>query len=449
MKVSSTRPRSFLPVALSLWAALGFGLAAPRGGRAVAQTSDASPPAKTYRFVNGRWFDGRRFRRKVFYSVGGVLTRSPPRRVDETVDLAGGFVVPPFGDAHTHNFDNPYIFERVLKSYLEQGVFYAKVQSNFRTGAEQLSPRLNRPEGVDVLYAHGPLTGDFGHPIEIFEPVALGLFSPEQRRANADKILASRRAEGNAYHTVETPSDLERKWPAVLAGKPDFIKIMLLHSEAYAPLQEPPASLGARGLDPKLVPLVVARAHAAGLKVSAHVESAADYHTSLAAGVDEIAHLPGYYIAEGEDARAYEISAADAGATAGRGVTVVTTARLAENYKSMPALYERIRATQVRNLKLLKGRGVRLAVGGDTYGETAWSEVAYLLGLGVFTRQELLRMWCEETPRAIFPARKVGRLREGYEASFVVLKGDPLEDFGRVREVSLRFKQGRPVLLGK
>jgi hypothetical protein len=33
-------------------------------------------------------------------------------------------------------------------------------------------------------------------------------------------------------------------------------------------------------------------------------------------------------------------------------------------------------------------------------------------------------------------------LREGYEASFIVLRGNSLENFERVREIQLRFKQG-------
>ena len=436
-----------MPLIIMLYILLGLALdASAQEMRSVMnirpQKSDRPAASKTYKFVNGQWFDGKRFRRRIFYSAGGRLTESAPAQVDETLDLSNGFVIPPFGDAHTHNFDNAYIFKPVLKAYLEQGIFYAKVQTNFRTGAQELAPQLNSPESLDVIYANGALTSDFGHPIEIYEPIAMHLFSPEQRRANSARILRSREAEGNAYHVIETPSDLETKWPSILNGKPGFIKIMLLHSEAYAPLQTPPQELGHRGLDPRLVPLIVTKAHAAGLRVSAHVESAADYHTALAAGVDEIAHLPGYYIAEKEDVRGYQISEEDAKLTARRGVSVITTARLAENYKAMPALYARIRATQIRNLKLLKSRGVRLLIGGDSYGDTALPEVIYLLNLGVFNSAELLRRWSEDTPRAIFPTRRIGKLREGYEASFIVLKGNPLENFTRVREVSLRVKQG-------
>ena len=32
----------------------------------------------------------------------------------------------------------------------------------------------------------------------------------------------------------------------------------------------------------------------------------------------------------------------------------------------------------------------------------------------------LLRMWCETTVQAIFPQRKAGFLKEGYEVNFIV-----------------------------
>ena len=51
-------------------------------------------------------------------------------------------------------------------------------------------------------------------------------------------------------------------------------------------------------------------------------------------------------------------------------------------------------------------------------------------------------MWCETTPRAIFPKRRIGRLEDGYEASFLALDGDPLADFGATKRIAMRVKQG-------
>jgi imidazolonepropionase-like amidohydrolase len=105
-----------------------------------------------------------------------------------------------------------------------------------------------------------------------------------------------------------------------------------------------------------------------------------------------------------------------------------------------------------RNLTTLANHRVRLVIGSDYYEGTVLAEV-FLLGhqpllgpgiepLGAFDNLILLKMWTEATPRAIFPGRKIGRLGDGYEASFLVLKGNPLDDFVNVRHITMKFKQG-------
>ena len=46
------------------------------------------------------------------------------------------------------------------------------------------------------------------------------------------------------------------------------------------------------------------------------------------------------------------------------------------------------------------------------------------------------------TPATMFPERRIGHLDEGYEASFLVLPGDPLEEWRHTRRIQLRVKQG-------
>src|SRR6266699_3662365 len=55
-----------------------------------------------------------------------------------------------------------------------------------------------------------------------------------------------------------------------------------------------PKYFGWRGLGPDLLQMIVVKAHASKLRVSTHIESAADFHTALLAGVDEINHMPGF-----------------------------------------------------------------------------------------------------------------------------------------------------------
>lgn len=90
----------------------------------------------------------------------------------------------------------------------------------------------------------------------------------------------------------------------------------------------------------------------------------------------------------------------------------------------------------------MKKHGVRITIGCDNYIETSRVEAMYLHQLNIFSNLELLKMWCENTPAAIFPDRKIGHLREGYEANFLVVKEDPLKNFENVKEITLRVKQG-------
>jgi imidazolonepropionase-like amidohydrolase len=255
--------------------------------------------------------------------------------------------------------------------------------------------------------------------------------------------------DGGFLWLIDSLPDLERKWPRILAGRPDFIKIVLVHSEEYARRRSDSAFFNWRGLDPNLVSSVVQRAHAAGLRVSAHVETRADFHNALVGGVDEINHIPGFRGDEHTrfvDLAPYEVTEADARLAAERGVWVVTTlGGVAAFDPQGPDSLTRRAADSLfaHNLRVLRTAGVRLAVGSDSYRDDSAQEAAYLSTLGVFTPLELVRVWSEATPRAIFPTRRVGCLTDGCEASLLVLAADPGADFANTRRITLRMKDGR------
>ena len=93
-------------------------------------------------------------------------------------------------------------------------------------------------------------------------------------------------------------------------------------------------------------------------------------------------------------------------------------------------------------MKLLHENGVLLAIGSDNPTDSSVGEIQYLQKLGIFDNLTLLKMWTETTAKAIFPKRKIGALKEGYEASFLALEGNPLEDLQNVRRIKFRLKQG-------
>ena len=393
-------------------------------------TSGQTPPNTA--LVNGKWFDGKSFRTQTMYSVGGKFTSKKPARIDKTIDLTGLFVIPPLADAHNHSVATGVDEwdRRAIARFLADGVFYVKIMGNLPISAEGIRALpLNRPDGLDVVFGQGSITGSGGHPIGLIENVLMsrGYFPGFTK----ERLLDYR------YFTVDSEAELEQKWPAILRLRPDHIKTLLWSADEYEKRKNDPAFFGQRALDPRLLPKIVAKAHASGLRVSTHVTTASDFGIAVAAGVDEIAHLP--YLGSAT------ITVADAKLAAERNITVATTASLIRRLpKNALPDTERpgVEKAQLANLKMLFENKVRLAIGSDDTSDTSVGEALYLNGLGIFDTATLLRMWTETTPLSIFPDRKIGRFEEGYEASFIALEADPLLDLSNVKRIKYRFKQG-------
>ena len=128
-----------------------------------------APELPSYAFLNGKWFDGESFKSRVVYAVDGRFTFQKPKAVNKTLDLKGAYVVPPFAEAHNHNFTSQYQADEMIPRYLKEGVFYVKMQSNLPHFSGQILHRFNRPQSVDVTFANGPLTATGGHPVALRE----------------------------------------------------------------------------------------------------------------------------------------------------------------------------------------------------------------------------------------------------------------------------------------
>lgn len=268
--------------------------------------------------------------------------------------------------------------------------------------------------------------------------------------------------ENRSYIVLDTDADVETKWPVITSGRPDFLKVYLVHSEDDATVGQPGHSAQRSGLHPGLVPQIVAKAHAAGLPVTAHVETAEDFRHAVRSGVDEIAHVPGWLVTSAADGESARLTEADARLALERHVRVVTTAVAGSAMPAVPGHHlHGHHAAHARgpsdhqsaapddswshilkdNIALLHRAGLRVLIGSD-HAETSQAEVMQLHRFRLFDNRTLLKMWCEDTPTSIFPDRRIGRFEEGYEASFVALAGNPIEDFVQVQHIVRRFKQG-------
>jgi len=389
-------------------------------------------PSATVAFQGGQWFDGERFAPDQWYAVDGRLTRQRPARVDVTVDLTGRWVLPPFVEAHNHDLQNSRFAAWSVDKYLAQGVFYSvQLCSKPETVADFVG-MFGRPGTVDVRYAGACISSSDGHP--------LGIALRSAKDAGMEVTPEQMRSE---WDVVDTLADLDRVWPAIAARKPSFVKLIVINSERYAANRADPELFGYNGLDPALVAPIAERAHAAGVPVFMHADSAHDFAVGVRAGVDVLVHLPGYRIAKGMTAADYRIPDEVIAEAARRGTVVVTTTVVAGHYaKRSPEQAAAIRATQQDNLRRLRAAGVKLAIGSDEVMGTVVDEVLHLDGLGVMPRAELLRRAVRDTAELMFPGRRIGRFEEGYEASLVAYGANPLTDLETLRRPVVRIKQG-------
>jgi len=412
--------------------ALLLAMSAPSLPASAAADTLVSP---TLHFTGGQWFDGRQFKKAEWYSVGGRLTARRPKRVDVTFNLSGSYVLLPFAEAHNHDIQNAYFGAIAPPRYLRQGIFYSAQLCADTKRTKDFSGQFNRPNSLDVVWATACVTASDGHP--------LGLMIHDAKQLGMDASVDELRSLSGAFY-VDSLADLDREWERIAATKTPLVKLILVNSEDYAANRAKRDLFGKNGLDPALAPEIVRRAHAAGMRAVAHVDTAADFATAIRAGTDIIAHLPGYRFTPDKQASDYRISD-DAIREAARRKTVVIATAVASRHhvKRRPEVAEALRQTQVDNLRRLIAAGVPIATGSDLVGDgSVIDELEFLDRLAVMPRAALLRSATMQTPRLLFPERRIGEFSEGAEASFITLDANPLRDFAAIRRVRIRVKQG-------
>lgn len=398
------------------------------------QAQTSPPPQQPYQasaplsweLKNARWFDGHAIQRGNLYVENGVFVAKKPAKVNRKMDLRGQQVlINPLAEAHNHNLQTAWGWGQYVDKYIDEGVFYAAMLCGDPAGVAEVKPLAATPAAPDVSFVTACITSPDGYPLAAVLPQP----SPEAAAAQRQIVL------------VDSPEQAAAGWPAIKARGGTWLRLVLAHSERPE-LRQQPAMFGRLGLRPDTAAELTRLAHADGRRVVAHVETAADFDAAVAAGVDAIAHLPGYANTLADVAEVFAISEASAAQAARRRIAVITTTAATALFTLDAAPLAALREVQRTNLARLQAAGVQLLVGSDVFIGTARAELQALDALGL-DRVTLLRLATRDTPRALFPQRKLGCFEPGCEASFLLLGGDPLADLAQVDMPLLRVKQGR------
>ena len=391
------------------------------------------------KYVGSQIYESGQFVQKDFYVVNGIFKFSKPEKVDTIINLQYKFVIPPFGDAHTHNLDRPWQIGFMPKKYAREGTIYVLNLTSKLDGVKKVQKYFQSDSTIDVSYSLQGLTSTLGHPFMAYEPFSMGL-NYNDWKENIDSIRTSRIDENNSYIFLDNEKDIEKKLPEFFNEKPDVVKIYLLHSEEYSERYEN-TELGDGGLSIEVAKKVIEEAHHKNLKVYAHIETAHDFEQAILAGVDYFAHMPGYGWDTKSDAKSiYYVKDSIIDLAVKNKVGIIPTIKPALDYAGQDSIQksEFIKDFLTRYNK----KGGKILIGSDIFNETLLPEIESFIRIGIFEPRELLNILCYETPRTIFPKRKIGVIEEGYEGSFLVLDNNPLIDPTSLLEVKMTVKEG-------
>ncbi len=400
--------------------------------------SAAAPPLK---LTNAMFWDGQEFRNATWSVIDGVFQKDSGSATGQVLDLKGGYVLPPYGDAHCHHFDAEPLATWISGKYLVEGTLFAQSMGNHAAQKVECNKVVNQPNNMDVSYANAGITATNGHPIFTYEFLAANLPATMTQTQRSDAIKKLHTQEGSAYFRADSISDVDRIWPHYLAQDPDITKIFLVDTEERE--KNKGGLAGSIGLTPEVAAAVVRKAHVAGLRVYAHVDTVEDFRIACKAGVDGLAHMPGYGY-KGVAPEKFLLTPNVASLARGKVVQITLSIDDGEGQKNLPVR----RTLQAQNVERLRKAGATLVIGSDSFGATTTREVKAWEEVG-FTRAEILRALCDHTPRSIFPDRELGSIRDGYEGNFIVLPANPLDGKNGIFQPKVVVKKGQIVYESK
>lgn len=386
-------------------------------------------------YKNGVWFNGTAFSRGNWYSQNGILTQKAPAKIDTTVDLGDRWVVPPMADAACASLSASGFQENMIGMYMDEGVFYLQVIDNVQDARKSGLALLNKANAPDATFSNGNLTCTLGYPFTKFEGPANNLRTTEAIDRQYETLKAQRKMLGNGYWFFDKKEDVNNQWNSMMAQKPAILTIVLHDAVANGGKE-------GKGLKPEVAKALIKKAHKSKIRVFAKVQYASDAALALQLGADGLLNLPGNDWDGSGDAKRFEISDTDLKKMAKKKMVIIPSYGLCMSNGPKGAVQDLHRNT----LKKLLEYEAMLAMGSHDEQRTIRLELSYWVSLEAFKSQDqMMRVLCDNAARAIFPERKIGKLAEGYEATFLVLNDNPLTNILKMRVMSFAVKHGEIV----
>ena len=218
--------------------------------------------------------------------ITDIVTEVPKSPDMKVVDLEGRYIMPGLINMHVHlagngkpqkkQRDNEKLVKTLMGTALSRAVAYKVVSDFART--ELLS-------GVTTIRTVGGL-GDFDTRLR--DEIAAGKrVGPRILAANEGISVPGGHMAGSVAVAAHSMDEALKQLEHAENEKVDLVKLMITGGVLDAKEKGVPGELK---MKPEMVKAVCDRAHAAGYKVAAHVESPEGVKVALANGVDSIEH---------------------------------------------------------------------------------------------------------------------------------------------------------------
>jgi len=381
----------------------------------------------------------------VLIEADQIVRVGPTSAVDvpsdaEVVDIAGRTILPGMTDLHTHCTWQYYFENPVTRSVLSprSDAFLAL------SAVPRLSEALSA--GQTTLRD----CGSIGETIyDLRDAIAAGIIDGPRLRVAGQVIEPT-----GGPHPEEPRAIIEADGEAAIRAAvrqqlnrgADFIKVAINATEWTA------GELGA----------AVDEAHRRGRKVACHVVSPLSTKLAIAAGVDSLEH-------------ARHLDHEDVSAMADQGIAWVAAVsgirdklpigeKFLEHNLLSPALRREVEETlefsrpiiaaQEANIERALDAGVMIGAGTDrtgAYGKDPFADVAreleVLVDLGVPV-DLAIKSATSTAARIMGIDKTIGTVEKGHIADLVIVAGNPLENIGALRNVTLVIKGGEVVRSG-
>ena len=400
-------------------------------------------------YINGILLDGTQQMEpqahKVLLCEDGVITAVADEGTDldgyEVIDLHGGYAMPGLINLHVHLAgngkpsakprDNAALVRKILSNGLTRAVAYRMVCGY---------AKLELLGGVTTIRTVGGL-GDFDTRLR--DEIAAGARpGPRILAANEGISVPGGHMAGSVAVAAHSIPEALAQLDAAEAQGVDLIKLMITGGVMDAKEKGVP---GEMKMPPEMIKAVCDRAHAAGSRVAAHVESPQGVRAALENGVDSIEHgaKPDTEILRlFKDTGAFlctTISPALPYALFDRSITHATEV---EQYNGN-VVFEGI----IECAKAALANGIPVGLGTDTgcpyiTHYDMWRELCYFVKYCGVTPAFALHTATLLNTRLAGIDGETGSIEAGKAADLIVCAKDPLADLSALRTLSMVIKGG-------